>query len=433
MPTLHAGAAQLDITPLLGISMPTFFNPHTAIDIHDPLHAKALALSAGDTILAMVCLDLLCLPQDDIDAARSMAKEQCGIPEDHILISTTHSHSVPGPANRFTLEQKPRAYHMWLRKRIADAVTMAHKRLQPARLGSGAGSMPQHVHNRRYLMKGGPAQMNPPRQSPDIIGPAGPTDPAVTTIAVMDEEDHPIAFVGNYALHYVGGTRGGEISADYYGAVGRHLNRIRAAEFPVLWNNGCSGDINNVDVMAPKQERRPYEQIDLVARDAATEASRVWDGMNFTDEADIAVLVDRFDIPLRRPSDAEMAEAKKKQANKEGIPFREWVLAEEMILASQMPSPEQTEVQAIRINDMAVVALSGEIFCQLGLDLKARSPFERTMIVSLANGYIGYIPVPEAFDQGSYETWLVRTSRCAPEVGPMLVDRADALLQRLVL
>ena len=209
------------------------------------------------------------------------------------------------------------------------------------------------------------------------------------------------------------------------------FNRIRAAEFPVLWNNGCSGDINNADAMAPKQERKPYEQMDIVARDAAAEASRVWDGMSFTDEVDIAVLVDRFDIALRRPTDEEMAEAKKKQASKDSIPFREWVLAEEMILASQMPSPEQTEVQAIRINDMAVVTFAGEIFCQLGLDLKSRSPFERTMIVSLANGYIGYIPVPEAFEQGSYETWLVRTSRCAPEVGPMLVDRAEALLKRL--
>jgi len=221
-------------------------------------------------------------------------------------------------------------------------------------------------------------------------------------------------------------------SADYYGAVGRCVNEMRRAEFPVLWTNGCSGDINNIDVFSPATKREPFEQIELVAQDAAEEAIRIWNAMSFTDDVELATLIDRFDVPLRRPGEAELAEAKDRyEEGPQAKIDREWALAKEMVLTSQMSSPEQTEVQAHRINDLAVVSLPGEVFCQIGLDIRAKSPFDTTMPIGLANGYIGYIPTPVDFELGGYETWLARSSRCAPEVGAMLSDKAAALLERL--
>ena len=431
MPQLHAGAAQLDITPLIGTLMPTIFNPQTSTGIHDPLHSKAVVLQAGDAIVAWACVDQLCIPAADVAAAREIVQERCGIPADHVLVCATHTHSTAGPGGDFGVDMKPPEYHQWLRARIADSITMAYQRLQSARLGWGLGSLPQHVHNRRYHMKDGSVAMNPGRQNPNVVRPAGPTDPMVTVLAMVDSRDRPIAMVGNYALHYVGGTAGPEFSADYYGAVGRCLNQWRQADFPVLWTNGCSGDINNIDVFSPAPKRQPYEQIERVARDAAEEAARVWEQMTWTDQVSLAALVDRFSVPLRRPTDGQLAESRARLSQKNGVRNREYVLAKEMALTSEMPSPEPTEVQALRINDLAVAALPGEVFCQLGLELKAGSRFQTTMPVGLANGYLGYIPPADAFAQGGYETWLARSSRCAPEVGATLVERALGLLKKL--
>ena len=431
MPRLHAGAAQLDITPLIGTLMPTIFNPQTSTGIHDALHSKAVVLEAGDTVVAWACLDQLCIPAGDVAAAREIVQERCGIPPDHVLVCATHTHSTAGPGGEFGVDMKPPEYHKWLSARIADSITMAYQRRQPAKLGWGVGSLSQHVHNRRYHMRDGSVAMNPGRQNPNVVRPAGPTDPAVTVVAIVDDRDRPIAAIGNYALHYVGGTAGPEFSADYYGAVGRCMNQSRQAEFPVLWTNGCSGDINNIDVFAPAVKQEPYEQIRRVAHDAVAEAARIWEHMAFIDQVSLAALVDRFDVPLRRPTDAQLAEAKALFAQKDAQGSRDWVMAKETLLTSEMPSPEATEVQGIRINDLAVATLPGEVFCQLGLDLKARSRFQATMPVGLANGYIGYIPPPDAFAQGGYETWLARSSRCAPEVGPLLVDRALGLLEKL--
>ena len=431
MTTLQAGAAQLDITPLIGTTMPTLFNPRTSTGIHDALHSKALVLKSGDMTLAMACLDQLCVAAADVQAAREIVEERCGIPGDHVLISATHTHSTAGPGGDFGVDLKPPEYHEWLTHRVADSVTMAHHRLQPAQLGHGVGSLPQHVHNRRYYMKDGSAATNPGRQNPEVVKPAGPTDPDIALLVVLDEQSNPIAAVGNYALHYVGGTGGPEFSADYYGAVSRLLNLSRAAEFPVLWTNGCSGDINNIDVFGKTEKQQPYEQIERVASEAVEEADRVWNGLELTNEVALAARVSRFTVPLRRPTDAALARAKELYAQEDAAMTRDWVLAKEMVQTSQMPSPEPTEVQALRIGDLAVVALPGEIFCQFGLDIKDRSPFSTTMPIGLANGYIGYIPTTDSFTEGGYETLIARSSRCAPEVGPLLVEQAVGLLDDL--
>ena len=67
-------------------------------------------------------------------------------------------------------------------------------------------------------------------------------------------------------------------------------------------------------------------------------------------------------------------------------------------------------LQVFRIGDLAVAAWPGEIFAASGLDLKRRSPVKPLFNVGLANGWYGYIPPPEQFQYGAYETWRMRTS-----------------------
>ena len=84
------------------------------------------------------------------------------------------------------------------------------------------------------------------------------------------------------------------------------------------------------------------------------------------------------------------------------------------------------EVQVITLGDsLAWVALPGEIFVELGLDLKTDSPFGQTMVAELANGSIGYIPCARAYRHGNYE---VVSARCAKGSGERLVAAALDLL-----
>ena len=86
-------------------------------------------------------------------------------------------------------------------------------------------------------------------------------------------------------------------------------------------------------------------------------------------------------------------------------------------------------MQAFKItDDFAIVGLPGEVFVELGLAIKAGSPFKTTLVIELTNSHIAYVPTREAFAEGSYETI---NSRLAPGGGEMMVESAIRLLKVL--
>ena len=96
-------------------------------------------------------------------------------------------------------------------------------------------------------------KMNPPIESPNLIEPAGPTDPEVTVVSLQSPDGRPIALLADYSLHYVGTSHDEEISADYYGAFADRIQQVLGAgrhdpPFIALLANGTSGDINNLNL-----------------------------------------------------------------------------------------------------------------------------------------------------------------------------------------
>jgi hypothetical protein len=69
----------------------------------------------------------------------------------------------------------------------------------------------------------------------------------------------------------------------------------------------------------------------------------------------------------------------------------------------QQQTDDQVEVMAIRLGDIAIVALPGEVFCETGLAIRQPSPAPHTLVVELANDAVGYLPPLVAFKQGGYE------------------------------
>ncbi len=84
------------------------------------------------------------------------------------------------------------------------------------------------------------------------------------------------------------------------------------------------------------------------------------------------------------------------------------------------------EIQALRVGETAIVGLPGEIFVEIGLEIKQRSPFPRTLVGELANDNPGYIPTPKAFEEGSYEVY---TTPASPETAPSMIESALQLLE----
>jgi hypothetical protein len=82
-----------------------------------------------------------------------------------------------------------------------------------------------------------------------------------------------------------------------------------------------------------------------------------------------------------------------------------------LVLVADAPSAWEIPLQALRLGAVALVGLHGEVFVDVGLEIKSHSPFRRTLVVGLANGSVGYIATDQALAEGSYETRLCRHVR----------------------
>ncbi len=427
---LKAGAAKVDITPNPGVALAGSFRPVISTSIHDPLHARALALDDGRCPLILATCDLIAIERADVLTAKDIVLQKTGVPPQNILLAGIHTHSAPAPCGLLGTDRED-AYMAWAVPRMAGAMIQAWQSRRPARVGWAGASAPEHLFNRRFHMKDGSVRMNPGRMNPDVVEPVGPTDPQIVLLAAVDAATaDPIAVMGSYALHYIGGGESGAVSADYFACVERALNRRMSRAFPVIWANAFSGDVNNVDVFQPAPSVAPWERMNQVAESLAARAAAAWETMTFTDRAPLAAALQ--DLPCRRRVNTpeELAQARALLAQP-GEQNNDRVYARDRLILAEWPLVEPAPVQAMRIGGLGVAALPGEIFTQFGLDLKSRSPFPLTMNVELANGYVGYVPTLAGFEQGGYETWLARSSRLEPQAGPAMIELALSLLHRV--
>lgn len=439
---LRAGAATAVITPPLGASLAGYFTERFSTDNHDELLAKCIVFDNGQTRVGLVVCDLCVLPSEVVAAAKFRAAREAGVAEEALLIAATHTHSAPATMHLFQSQADPR-YLDLLTDRIVDSVRMAVARLEPARIATGFGREESLVFNRRFYMKPGKmppnpfggidkVKMNPGVGNSDIVKEAGPVDPTVGLLAVTRADGSPLAIVGNYSLHYVGGERGGEVSADYFGYWAAMMARSAGAgsRFVAILTNGCQGDINNVDVRRPAPKLPPYRRMEQVAGTLAIECTRLMKQMQFTDKAELGASREWVECGVRLPS-PERVKAAQEALKGVDPPYRDarHVFAREaLIIAREFAPTFRAEAQALRIGDLFVAGMTGEPFVELGLELRGKFKGRALFPVGLANGHAGYVPTVRAHDEGGYETWLAKSSFIDKEATPRFME---AMTQRL--
>jgi neutral ceramidase len=454
---LRAGAYAADITPT---TLPTPVNGNMkgsfTKTVTDPMHARALAIQDGRAALILCVVDSCMIPREICEAAKAIAAKQTGIAASNMLISATHSHSCATMTPVFQSDPDP-AYVAELPVRIAHAMIRAHANLEPAELAWGKDSDPTQVFNRRWFMQAGQTyenpfdsmgdrvRMNPGYKSPEVSEPAGPVDPEVCILAARAKADRrPIAVLANYSLHYVGGLPA--ISADYFGAFARELNRRLATPedryagkpaFVGIMSNGTSGNINNANYAGARPEpRKPGEQIELVAKSVSDAAMRAWEKLSWQSSAPIASRERDLSLAVRKATPAELERARSVLAatprDKDGqFSDRKAIYAREATLLDAYPDKVPVKLQAHRIGGLTIAAIPCEVFVEIGIDLKKNKALDEHFTISLANGYNGYLPTPEHHRLGGYETWRARSSYLETNASTVMVKQLKELLAEL--
>ena len=444
----QAGAATSNITPELGSSMNGGFQDRQAVFIHDELHARCLALDDGKTKLVLVVADSCVIGRGIFDEAKKMVHDATGLPLENMLMSATHSHSC-GTAQAVGQSEPNPLYQRFLARRIADGIRRALTNLAPAKIAWGTVDVPQHVFNRRWKMKPGgipptphgvttdQVRMNPGVNNPDLLEPAGPTDPQVSFISVQSVEGKPIALYANYSLHYAGGVGPGHISADYFGAFANRMGELLGAEqqdppFVGIMSNGTSGDINNIDFRGGQAKQPLYGQIKLVANDVAQAVAGGCKALTYHEWVPLGVAQKEVTLGLRIPTKEEVEKARAVMQQSKLFPrmeTSEQVYARETVLLADFPKEVSAPLQVMKIGELRVSAIPAEVFVEIGLGLKQRHP--QTFTVSLANAYHGYLPTPEQHKLGGYETWRARSACLEVDASTKIVAGLEVLFQSL--
>lgn len=420
---LNGGAITLDITPPLGTLIPGLFHERRAEAVHDPLNVRSFVLESGGSGIAIAVCDLVGVSRTYLDRAKARIAETTGLTPERVLICCTHTHSGAQTGDD--------AYTAFLVERIADSVRMAWDGRDAAAAGWGCVEEARPVFNRRFHMADGTVRTNPGIDNPDVVRAAGPVDPDVGVLCIQKPDGAPVGLLCNYALHYVGGgDHEREISADYFGYFSGLIQRMRGERFTAALSNGASGDINNHDVIGGgRYANDRHQHSERVAGLVAAQALWAWNGMEFA--RDQPVGAEMIEVALQRKtgaSQADIARAREIEERGQGTMADRAFARRILRRMAEVPEEARTWVQALRIGDLALVGVPGELLVRLGLAIKERSPFGQTMVLALANDSVGYLPDEQAYREGGYEP---EAALYMPGSGEKIVEAAVELLDRL--
>jgi len=435
---LNIGVAAVKITPPLGAPMAGYYYVRGAEGVHDDLYAKTLVVEKDGTRIAIVSCDLIEISAELAAEIRLLAEASAGIPANHIMISATHSHTGPvilSPANMYGTDEKVRDlladYMKELPGLVAESIIQANDGIQPARLSFGRGYEETISFNRRFFMTDGTVGWNPGKLNPKIIKPAGPIDPEVGILYAESAEGKPLSTYVNFALH-LDITGGLEISADMPYTLSNILCGLKGEEMVTLFGQGCCGNINHINVKSGEPQKG-HDEAERIGTVLAGEVIKTYTLLEPLEVDVIRARSEIVELPLAPFSEDDLAHAREitqKFGEQNAAPFMEMVNAFKIVdVAERKGKPIEAEVQVFTLgDDFALVSLPGEVFVELGIYIKERSPFPGTMVLELTNGSVDYIPDRKAFVEGNYEAV---SARCAPGSGEFLVERVLEILNEM--
>jgi hypothetical protein len=439
---MKVGISQVDLDPPLGMPMQgNFRTDWSARGTHDPLRAKAIVFDDGSHRAAMLTVDICKLPGHRVEQIRRYAAEAADIRGEDILVAATHTHAGPAVAKFPHMPEPDESAVEGILRRAAGAIPAACEDLRESEIRIGRSREDRVSFNRRLKMPDGTIAMNWTRPEPDtVVGPAGPIDPELDVMGVYRDGSLAAAVV-NFALHPA--ILAGDnwlYSADYPGALAEALGRITDPDTPpvTLFFNGPCGNVNHIDYRDPTQGRG-FKMVQRVGYMLAVAAREALDAASpLPADAPVGSASRRVPLPRVRIDDDRIAWAHRVIEDSRTNPAPQQVDGLPDVHYAQMylkmrdlqDRPDPVEVQALRVATAGVVAVPGELFCELGMDIRRDSPAEMTFLVEQANDAIGYLPTVASFDEGGYEPTPGSTNYVS-DAGERLVRAGRELLGEL--
>ncbi|HVW18863.1 MAG TPA: hypothetical protein VHB30_11500 [Solirubrobacteraceae bacterium] len=438
------------------------------------LEATALALESGSTRVVLVGVDTVGIQSPEADLLRERVGAAVGTPASHVVLNWSHTHLAP-PGGRSlvrTLAQidddelaaRAEAYVDVLHDKLVSVARLAVEALEPARAVWGLGTLDEAVNRRERTASG------------DVIlgwHPEGLVDATVPVLQARRPDETPICTLVGYGCHTV--ATGPDVplySADFAGALRAAVRDATGGE--CVYFQAAAGNVlprvaftDSEDEAIRIGQGLAAEALHAVSRRSAWpyRYERSPDGSVTpfslyrrtpvpAPAQELSVAEERVELPLlplptreeiaamRREFDAALAEAEREGADPGRLRTLrynvDWARdTERQLLSGAAPASVEAALTAVRVGDGVVVTAPGEVFTEIGMAVKERSPAEVTLYAGYSNGIVSYLPTAAEYPFGGYEPgYGNRTfglpAQVAPECERILVEGGVRLATALV-
>ena len=384
---LSAGVARIDLTPPLEMKAPLggygerMNRP--AEGIHDRIFAKAVVLSDGNKRFALVTADLLGFaPPVKQAIVERLAAE--GWTENQIILLASHSHAsiemnALNPLNTFNIPQigihSPELFELTINN-FVKLIREASKQLQPVSIGTSTQEIPGWNRNRRTR--------------------GGITDDQLTVTRIDTLDGKPLVALVNFTAHPTFlGAETMVFSAGWPGYMQRTIETVIGDGVTAMYYNGAEGD--QAPAGRPNSGSSRWEQAERYGVELALLAERQWKDTVQNRNVDFNFHSQEIKLPER----TWHPDFKKTGGDEYGLT--------EKLLKAMLPTmfPSQINSVSLRLGDLVLVGVPGEMTAELGLRIKKESMkltgATSVTVGGLADAWISYILSPEEYRRGGYE------------------------------
>jgi neutral ceramidase len=401
---LRVGAAKVDVTPTEAEL------PRNYEGVLDRVYARAIVLESGADRAALITVDAGMIQDGIWQAVTRQIETELGIPAVNVLLTATHTHSVPGP---------PAADYA---RKIVEAAKLARQKLTPARVGYGTGESYINVNRQITDSKTGKWWEGPNRE--------GPSDKTVAVLKFESLRGEPLAVYFNYAVHGVIAGQLDQISGDIPGASERYVEDAFGGSVVAVWSTGASGDQN------PIYFQQTYDLREIRIKDYAKRGIDISNAMppggqgldrnnpavvrlmnqqkqmlssmgQFLGEEVLHVMrnIERTDTDVRLFGAQKTIQCPGRERTNDGRAGSEGTYKE--------AGPVDIRLGLLQVGNAMIGTVNAEVFSPIAQRLKRESPFKATMMATLTNGSArsGYIPDDASYGKYTFE---VLSSRLWP-------------------